>query len=136
MRRCVCSASPLLKCKTRCFPVVSMDVTWAPMTRSICGPGLPTRAPRMGRSIKRGRKAAAVLKIVSPSGTPRLRMREWRHAHRQPKVLAAKASLLELCTQRRIERGLAVDALDAQLASRAVLGQRAQGRQGSLGMQL
>src|SRR5438874_241536 len=40
MRRWVCSARPLSKRISMCFPSGSTAVTWEPMTRSICGPGV------------------------------------------------------------------------------------------------
>src|SRR6266545_3621538 len=75
MRKWVCSARPLLKWMTMCLPKGSMAVTSAPITRAICGPGWRARAASTVRPTSRGRSAAAVLKIVSPSGTPSLWMR-------------------------------------------------------------
>src|SRR3954452_10944700 len=76
----------------------------------------------MVRPTSSGRKAAAVLKMVSPSGTPRVGMRQWRQAQRKAEILAGEAGLLQLRTERRGQGGLTVDAFDAELAAVAVFG--------------
>src|SRR6266568_8120504 len=119
---------------TICFPIGSTAVTWLPTTRWMAGPGVRALAPRTSRPTRSGRKAAAVWKIVSPSGTPhvplrstrqarRLRMAQGGQAQSEPEVFAFEANLLEQGPNRRIQDRFAVNPLDGQLASWRVLGQ-------------
>src|SRR4051794_22429594 len=103
---------------TRCFPIGSIATTDEPMTRWICGPGCRALAARIERPTSNGRSATAVLKMVSPSGTPGPRVSQSSHAQGEAKVLAREAGLLQHRPMRRAQRRLAVNAFDGQLTPR------------------
>src|SRR5437870_4705249 len=65
--------------------------------------------------------------MVSPSGTPRLRMAQRRQTQHETEVFALETGMLEGGPQWRVERRFAVDAVDGELTPRAVLGQTPQG---------
>src|SRR5262249_13094030 len=60
--------------------------------------------------------------MVSPSGTPCLRMAQCRQSQRQTEILALEAGLLEERPQGGAQRRLAVDVVNRQLATAGVLG--------------
>src|SRR5690242_10510483 len=67
--------------------------------------------------------------MVSPSGTPRLRMAERWQTKRQPEIFALEPGLFESPAQRRAKDGLTVHVVDREFAPRGVFGQTPEGRQ-------